>query len=209
MRTILLYLLAAVCLLQPVCVHAEESKSENARRAREMFESCFKRIYGEQGSSFGYDVNIFGLYKTKGHITNKGKKTKYVGDKNTTWKNEKVVYSVYPKKKTVEVWPAENEERDKYSSKFKFSVDEFNYSYTVSGSNYVITCKPKQSKSFGISEARVTLRKSDQVPVHVMAKVAFIKCNVDITDFQSGNIDDAVFVFPREKYKDYTFVDKR
>ena len=49
----------------------------------------------------------------------------------------------------------------------------------------------------------------EECPLQLRVKVAFIWANVDISNFKSGGITDAMFTFPRAQYKDYKFVDKR
>ncbi len=44
----------------------------NERQAREMFDRIYQMVYGPQGSTFRYSVNIVGLYKTAGTICIRG-----------------------------------------------------------------------------------------------------------------------------------------
>ena len=47
------------------------------------------------------------------------------------------------------------------------------------------------------------------VPKRLRIKVAFVWTTVKISDFHTGGISDDMFVFPRERYKDWKYVDKR
>jgi len=53
------------------------------------------------------------------------------------------------------------------------------------------------------------LTKHGYEPVRLRIKVAFFWTTVKISDFKSGGISDDIFVFPRETFKDWKFVDKR
>ena len=46
-------------------------------------------------------------------------------------------------------------------------------------------------------------------PLRLRIKVAFFWTTVKISNFRSGGISDALFVFPRNQYKDWKFIDKR
>jgi hypothetical protein len=47
-------------------MHAQDTP--NARQARRIFNSAYQQVFGEQGASLRYDVNITGIYKTHGTI---------------------------------------------------------------------------------------------------------------------------------------------
>ena len=63
-------------LFLPVSVCAEDSP--NAKQARQMFEKTYEMVFGEQGCTLHYDVNLIGLYKTSGIIWYKGQKSKFI-----------------------------------------------------------------------------------------------------------------------------------
>ena len=44
----------------------------NSKQARQMFEKTYQMVFGKQGCSLHYDVNLIGLYKTNGNIWYKG-----------------------------------------------------------------------------------------------------------------------------------------
>ena len=56
-------------------VHADETP--NSRQARRIFNQAYQQVFGEQGATLHYDVNIIGIYKTNGTIWYKGKKSKF------------------------------------------------------------------------------------------------------------------------------------
>ena len=115
-RFVLLFML----LLTVLCsVQAEDTP--NSRQARRIFNSAYQQVFGEQGATLHYDVNIIGIYKTNGTIWYKGKKSKFVDEKMNSWNDGTTVYTIKKKKKKeVEIHSAKNNKSDKYSSKFKF-----------------------------------------------------------------------------------------
>ena len=70
-----------------------------------------------------------------------------------------------------------------------------------------LTLKAKKGVK-GIKEAHVVLTRKTYYPISVRIKIAFIWTTIKISDFQLG-VTDEVLLFPKEKYKDYKFVDKR
>ncbi len=53
-------------------VQAQETA--NSRQARKMFDEVYERVFGAQGATLHYKVNVANLYKTEGAIWYKGKK---------------------------------------------------------------------------------------------------------------------------------------
>jgi len=193
--------------LSAVVVSAQTTP--NAQQARRVFEKAYGQVFGPQGATFHYDVNIVGIYKTQGTIWYKGKKQKFIDEKVNTWNDGVTAYMAYRKKKTVEIHAAQSEKKDKYSSKFKFSLDDFDYSIAEDGSDLLLTLKQKKRAKGTIKEVRAWVRRGTLVPVRLRVKVAFVWTTVLISDFRSGGITDDMFVFPRNQYKDWKFVDKR
>lgn len=193
--------------LSAVVVSAQTTP--NAQQARRVFEKAYGQVFGPQGATFHYDVNIVGIYKTEGTIWYKGKKQKFIDEKVNTWNDGVTAYMAYRKKKTVEIHAAKSEKKDKYSSKFKFSLDDFDYSIAEDGSDLLLTLKQKKRAKGTIKEVRAWVRRGTLVPVRLRVKVAFVWTTVLISHFRSGGITDDMFVFPRNLYKDWKFVDKR
>ena len=67
----------------------------------------------------------------------------------------------------------------------------------------------KKKAKGSIKTVKAWLTKKGYVPVKLRIKVAFIWTTVTISDFKSGGISDDLFIFPRNQYKDWKFVDKR
>ena len=194
-------------LLTVLCsVHAEETP--NSRQARRIFNQAYQQVFGEQGATLHYDVNITGLYKTSGTIWYKGKKSKFEDAKMKSWNDGQVVYIVKRKKKEVEIHDAKNNKSDKYSSKFKFEPENFDYSVSEDPKGLMLTLKAKKGKK-GIKEVRALVERKTYNPISVRVKISFIWTTIKISDFKSGDITDAVLRFPREDYRGYKYVDKR
>lgn len=194
-------------LLTVLCsVHAEETP--NSRQARRIFNQAYQQVFGEQGATLHYDVNITGLYKTSGTIWYKGRKSKFEDAKMKSWNDGQVVYIVKRKKKEVEIHDAKNNKSDKYSSKFKFVPENFDYSVSENPEGLMLTLKAKKGKK-GIKEVRALVERKTYNPISVRVKISFIWTTIKISDFKSGDITDAVLRFPREDYRGYKYVDKR
>lgn len=189
---------------------AAAQETPNAQQARRIFEKAYNLVFGPQGATLHYDVNIIGIYKTQGTIWYKGTKQKFVDEKVNTWNNGKTAYMAYRKKRTVEIHDAQSDKKDKYSGKFKFVLDDFNYAIKEDGDNrLLLTLKQKKHAKGTIKEVQAWVKRGSLEPLRLRIKVAFIWTTVKISNFRSGGITDNIFVFPRSQYKDWKFIDKR
>lgn len=193
--------------LLTVTVGAQETANE--RQARRIFNQAYQQVFGEQGASLRYDVNIIGIYKTKGDICFKGKKQKFVDEKVNTWNDGTTAYMAFRKKKEVHIHDANSDKKDKYSGKFKFNLDDFDYSISEDDGMFLLTLKQKKKAKGTIKVVKAWVTKKGYEPVRMRIKVAFIWTTVKITNFKAGGISDDIFVFPRNQYKDWKFIDKR
>lgn len=193
-------------LLALTAVQAEDNP--NARQARRIFNQAYQQVFGEQGATLRYDVNIIGIYKTYGTIWYKGKKSKFVDAKMNSWNDGETVYTIKKKKKEVEIHSAKNNKSDKYSSKFKFEPENFDYSIANHEQGLMLMLKAKKGAK-GIKEVHALVKRQSYEPISVRIKIAFIWTTIRISNFKSGGITDEMLRFPAEKYKDYKFVDKR
>jgi hypothetical protein len=199
--------LMVLMLLTVLCsVHAEETP--NSRQARRIFNQAYQQVFGEQGATLHYDVNITGIYKTNGTIWYKGKKSKYQDSKMRSWNDGRLVLTVKKKKKEVEVHSAKNNKSDKYSQKFKFEPDNYDYSVAEDPEGLMLTLKAKKGKK-GMKEIHALVERQTYHPIRLRIKVAFIWTTIKISDFKSGGITDEMLRFPKEQFKDYKYVDKR
>lgn len=199
--------LMMMVLLSVLCsVQAEETP--NSRQARRVFNQAYQQVFGEQGATLHYDVNIIGIYKTNGTIWYKGKKSKFVDAKMDSWNDGTTVYTVKRKKKEVEIHNARNNKSDKYSQKFKFEPENFDYSIADHPEGLMLTLKAKKGAK-GIKEVHALVARKTYHPISLRIKISFIWTTIKISDFHSGGITDEILRFPKEKYKDYVFVEKR
>jgi len=177
--------------------------------ARELFDKVFGLVFGPEGSSLSYSVNIIGLYKTQGNVVYKDKKITYEEKRYGAWEDGKIAYMVDKKEKKVDIHDFDDEKKDKYLAMFKYDLDNFEYGYTDKGEHYELTAKVKNSKFFGIRSVSALVKKSNLHPVNLSIKLAFLTTTVKISNFRSGNIDDKVFIFPKHRFSDYKFIDHR
>ena len=199
--------LMVLMLLTVLCsVYAEETP--NSRQARRIFNQAYQQVFGEQGATLHYDVNITGIYKTNGTIWYKGKKSKFQDSKMRSWNDGRLVLTVKKKKKEVEVHSAKNNKSDKYSQKFKFEPDNYDYSVAEDPEGLMLTLKAKKGKK-GMKEIHALVERQTYHPIRLRIKVAFIWTTIKISDFKSGGITDEMLRFPKEQFKDYNYVDKR
>lgn len=191
-------------------VFAQEKETPNAQQARRLFMQAYDRMYGQQGSQVHYKVNIIGIYKTEGTIWTKGKKSKFIDERYIAWNDDVTYYRLERKKKTITIYDAHSDERDKYATKFKFSPDNYTYSIKDTKDGYAITLKAKKGVS-GIKEARVLLDKKAHNPMSVRIKLGIFHTTIKISEFKTGGITDDLFQFPKDRYpaKDYQYIDKR
>lgn len=199
--------LLSIALLMVVAT-AAAADTPNARQARQIFDHTFQLVFGSQGCSLHYDVNLVGLYKTNGNIWYKGKKSKFVEGRFLAWNDGKDYYLVDRKKRTVTIHDAESDEKDKYSSNFKFSPEDYSYSVETTSQGYLLTLKLKQGRK-GMKLVKALVDKKTRAPISLRIKVAFFWAHINISNFKSGGINDNIFHFPRKDYIGYALTDKR
>ncbi|MBQ1828544.1 MAG: hypothetical protein II115_05045 [Prevotella sp.] len=169
----------------------------------------YNRLYGDEGGTLHYKVNIIGIYKTEGTIWMKQKKSKFVDEKYIAWNNDVTYHRLERKKNTVTIYDAHSDKRDKYATKFKF--DPNNYQYSIKDEKekgFAITLKAKKGVK-GIKEARVMLDRTTHNPTSIRIKVGIFHTTIKISNFKLGGIEDNLFQFPHEQYTQCKYVDKR
>lgn len=191
-------------------IQAQEHETPNAQQARRMFMDIYNKVYGDEGASLHYKVNIIGIYKTEGTIWMKQKKSKFIDEKYVAWNDDVTYYRLERKKNRVTIYDAHSDERDKYATKFKFSPDNYTYSIKDSDEGYYITLKAKKGVK-GIKEARCLLDKKTRYPISVRIKMGIFHTTIKISNVKVGGITDELFRFPRDKYSPshYEYIDKR
>ncbi|MBQ3631418.1 MAG: hypothetical protein II949_09290 [Prevotella sp.] len=206
MRRIIVFMMGLLLVLSA----AGETRQSRAGVARATFDRVYDKVFGDQGASLRYDVNIIGIYKTSGTIWYKGKKQRFSDERVDTWNDGRTAYMVYRKKKTVEIHDANSDKKDKYSGKFKFSLDDFDYDMEQQKDGLLLKLKQRKGAKGTIKEVHALVDAVSYVPKHVRLKVSFFWTTIKISNFKSGGLSDQLFVFPRSKYANgYKFVDKR
>ena len=198
-----------VMMLLLLCVPVASFAADNDSEARAVFEKAYNQVFGPEGCTLHYDVNLVGLYKTEGTIWYKGEKNKFIDTKADSWCDGKTMYTAYRKKKTVEIYDAHSEKADKYRNKFKFTLDDFTYSMEKKGDNLLLILKQKKGAKGTVKEAKALVDAKTLAPQSVRIKVLLFWANIKITNFKAGGLSDDIFVFPKNKYKDFNYVDKR
>jgi hypothetical protein len=206
-KTIIISLfLFALCL--PLGA-AENSSLASDATAKELFNKVYNLVFGPQGSALSYKVNIIGIYKTEGNIVYKGKKLHYAEARYMAWEDGITAYMVDKKKRQVNIYRYDDDNKDKYLSKFKYDVNNFDFSYEKDGDYYLITAKVKNASFFGIRSVTARVYKTNLHPVSLTIKLSFFRTTVQVSNFRSGKIADSNFVFPKDRFKDYEFIDHR
>lgn len=180
----------------------------NSQQARQLFDKTYNLVFGPQGSSLHYFVNIVGIYKTEGDICYKGNKSKFEETRYSSWNDGTTFYKVDKKKKTVELYDPNSLDRDKYASKFTFVPDNYTYSLSTTDTESIITINAKKGVD-GIKHVKAVIEKKSGNPKSLRIKLLWFWTNIKISNFHSGNINNNVFIFPKARFKDYSFSDKR
>ncbi len=187
---------------------AQEKLTPNEQQARRIFDEAYNMVYGPKGSQLTYSVNIIGIYKTKGTIWTLGKMSKFTDEKYIAWNDNVTYYRLERKKKTITIYNAHDDERDKYATKFKFYPDNYRYNIKDDKNGLLITLKLKPNAK-GIKEIRALLDKRTHYPQSVRIKYGIFHVTIKISQFMTGGISEQIFKFPREQYKEYEYIDKR
>ena len=179
-----------------------------AEEARQLFMEKYQMVFGDEGCTLHYAVNIIGVYKTEGTIWYKQGKSKFIDEKYIAWNDGTTYTRVERNKRRVDVFGMNDDKRDKYASKFTFEPDNYTYSATENKEHIVITLKAKKGVK-GIKEGRCYINKVTGYPESLRIKVFIFSTTIKISNFQPGNISDDIFFFPEQLYADYTFTDHR
>ncbi|MBO7553040.1 MAG: hypothetical protein J6T82_03285 [Bacteroidaceae bacterium] len=195
-----------LCMLAGITAYAQ--RTYTPEQARQLFDQKYDMVFGSQGATLHYAVNIIGIYKTEGTIWYKGQKSKFIDEKYIAWNDGTTYTRVERKKQEVVIYGANDEARDKYATKFSFEPNNYTYAAYEEGDQLIITLKAKKGVK-GVKEAQCYINRLSGYPEGVRVKVFIFSTTIKITNFQSGGISDDLFVFPRQTYADYTYVDNR
>lgn len=205
-RKILLCLSLSTILL--LCGSFTEGSSYNNEESRKIFDYTYNMVFGPQGSSLSYNVNIIGVLKVDGSIWYKDKKRKFVESRYKGWNDGTKEYWVDTKKKTVTLYTPGKRKKERYESKFSFNADDYNYSHKETKTTYEVILDARREVK-GIKHLKAIIDKRTRAPKYLKIKVLWFWTTVNISNFRSGGISDDVFRFPAEQYKSYQVIDER
>ena len=203
MRQILLIVTVLACLT------GSAQESANARQAKRIFQTAWNHIYGSEGAKFHYKINILGLYKEEGTSWNKGDKAKSEYKDTKMWNDGNVKYILREKKGIVEIHDPKVNKKDEKLQMFKFDPDSYTYSIAKEGNDFLVTLEAKPGVKAKMKMIEALLTPGNYYPKRLRIKVSIFWATITFSDFKAGNINDNIFVFPKEKYKDYKMVDER
>lgn len=181
----------------------------NARQAKRIFNTAWNRIYGDEGVRFHYKIDILHLYKEEGISCNKGDKERSEHKNTIIYSDGKLKHVVRTNKKVVELHDPKVNKADEKLQMFKFDPDSYNYAIAKDPEGFLITLTAKPGAKVKMKKVEAIISEGNYYPKRLRIKVSFFWCNIFISDFQAGNIDDSIFVFPKEKYKDFKVEDLR
>ncbi|MBO4215261.1 MAG: hypothetical protein J5888_02875, partial [Bacteroidaceae bacterium] len=164
-------ILGLVLVLSVLSMQAQENA--NSRQARKMLDEAYEKVFGKQGASLHYKVNVASLYKTEGTIWYKGKKSKYTSKQGKSWNDGVTAYVVKDDKKRVEIFKGDDPKQSRFGDDFKFEPDNYTYNIATDPRGYLITLRVKKGMK-GMKEIRALLDKKTRDPLQLRIKVAFI-----------------------------------
>ena len=202
----------ALFVLMFLCLNILPTSAQdtpNSRQAKRVFNTAWNHIFGPDGVTFHYKIDILHLYKEEGTSWNKGDmaRSEYKGSK--MWNDGTVKHIVREKKGYVEIHDPKVNKADEKLQMFKFEPDSYNYSIAKEGDDLLVTLVAKPKTNVKMKKIQALLTQGNYYPKRLRIKVSIFWATITFSNFQAGDIDDAVFVYPKEKYKDYKVVDLR
>lgn len=198
--TLLLLLLPALAIMG--------KETANNRQARKIFDRTYQMVYGRQGCTLSYSVNIIGLYKTAGTIWMQGKKSRSEEKRYSIWNDGKTYYKADKDKKEVHIYRANDPERDKYSGMFNFDADNYIYSVKAESNTFVVSLDAKDGVK-GIKHIKAIIDKKTRAPLSLRLKFGIIWVTLKISHFKSGGISASTFAFPKHRFSNFQMIDNR
>ena len=202
----------ALFVLMFLCLNilpASAQDTPNSRQAKRVFNTAWNHIFGPDGVTFHYKIDILHLYKEEGTSGNKGDmaRSEYKGSK--MWNDGTVKHIVREKKGYVEIHDPKVNKADEKLQMFKFEPDSYEYYIAKDPEGLKVTLLAKPGVKVKMKKIIALLEPNTYYPKRLRIKVSIFWCTITFSNFQAGNISDDVFVFPKEKYKNYQFKDLR
>ena len=182
----------------------------NEKQARAIFDKAFDKLFGPDGCSLDYNLNVIGLFKNKGSIWKKGMKIKYMDDKREGWMNNQTVYLVDKKNKEVDIYSSTPPKNQKKSHEFAFNQNDYKYSISNhSATEYALNLSLKKGVDGTIKRIKAIVNKRTFTPSTVKVKVSFVWATLNISNYRQGIADENIFIYPAQKYSGYKITDHR
>ena len=181
----------------------------NARQAKRVFNTAWNQIYGDKGVTFHYKINILHLYKEEGTSWNKGDMARSEHKNTLLFSDGNLKHIVRTNKKVVELHDPKVNKADEKLQMFKFEPDSYNYSIAKEGDDLLVTLVAKPKANVKMKKIEALLTQGNYYPKRLRIKVSIFWATITLSNFKAGDIDDSVFIYPKEKYKDYKVVDLR
>ncbi len=202
----------ALFVLMFLCLNILPTSAQdtpNSRQAKRVFNTAWNHIFGPDGVTFHYKIDILHLYKEEGTSWNKGDmaRSEYKGSK--MWNDGTVKHIVREKKGYVEIHDPKVNKADEKLQMFKFEPDSYEYYIAKDPEGLKVTLLAKPGVKVKMKKIIALLEPNTYYPKRLRIKVSIFWCTITFSNFQAGNISDDVFVFPKEKYKNYQFKDLR
>ena len=202
----------ALFVLMFLCLNilpASAQDTPNSRQAKRVFNTAWNHIFGPDGVTFHYKIDILHLYKEEGTSWNKGDmaRSEYKGSK--MWNDGTVKHIVREKKGYVEIHDPKVNKADEKLQMFKFEPGSYEYYIAKDPEGLKVTLLAKPGVKVKMKKIIALLEPNTYYPKRLRIKVSIFWCTITFSNFQAGNISDDVFVFPKEKYKNYQFKDLR
>ena len=188
---------------------ATAQETANARQAKRVFNTAWNNIFGPEGVTFHYKIDILHLYKEEGTSWNKGDKAKSVYKGSKMWNNGNVKYILREKKKIVEIHDPKVNKKDEKLQMFKFEPDSYDYAIAKDGDDLLVTLSAKPGVKVKMKKVQAWLTQGNYYPKKLRIKVSIFWATIAFSNFKAGGLDDSIFEFPKEQYKDYQMIDER
>ena len=205
----LFFVLVLTAMSFPLNVEAAGRARTNSQQARQLFNEVYKKVFGPDGCSLSYAINIIGIYKTAGNIAMHGKKFHYTESRYHSWCDGHTLYRADTKKNVVDIFDPNKVNKDNMLSRYTYDINKFIYSWERTKEGIVLNIDAPNGSSGSIKHAKAIIDPTTHNPIAIKIKVAFFWTTVKLSRFRSGGINDNIFIFPKARFKSYKFVDKR
>jgi outer membrane lipoprotein-sorting protein len=125
------------------------------------------------------------------------------------WNDGNTKYILREKKGIVEIHDPKVNKKDNKLQMFKFEPDSYNYSIAKDPEGLLVTLDAKPGAKVKMKKIIALLNSGNYYPKKLRIKVSIFWATITFSNFQAGNIDDSIFVFPKEKYSNYKIIDER